>query len=814
MITNRSSFSGLYIARSGIVTAQGNLDVTGQNITNINTNGYTRQRLDIRSIGDSGYKSKYSNQGVKIGYGVEATGIQQLRDASLDARYRTENAEYGYEDVFVSGLNDLQGILDESINEGLQAQLSEVMTSFESLLSDASGAEYINVVKNNIQLVNKLFNEISGNVETIFRQNVEDLQMEVDNVNMILEKIANLNDLIRTDKLVGNSALELMDERNLLLDELSGIMDIRYQVDAEDYEAMSIYLMDSNGNKHILVDNEDFVEFELRPSADEIGRGTNISINIKNEEYTYTYAENGAILTQDKNEHYIETVPPTQSIYVFGDDMENGSLGAYLDLLNADGDPENRGIEYYMERLDTLANTFAKMINDINRGSLFDANGKLQITEDHLQEILSSDNQYLYTENGDVFDMDLLREAVFGTADIFPKYFMDENGVLLKDAAGEYISAKAGSIYLGTDGKYYTKKTPGYDLAFPKVNLADENIEAARVYNNGKDYISEKQYKALQNLDKDSYHQIMDEFKVSANLPAEYVRFQYGTSGKAHLLKDYNGDYVAVNDDGTLPTIYEITVSGQEEVEYCTADQLATYTAAKEAAGITFSAKELDSKKVIGARVYDDGNGNYLIDGEFSLLQDEFENYQSVPDEYYADANGNLITGYGGGYVKATDANGNLLTIFQDKDNPAAGVYFTQAERDAYLASRVTFAQSTTHSWVNAYSDGENIITADVYNGYSAIDKAKFTQLPNQYAVDNTGAFLQDVNGGYIRQNIIYNDDGTIDHYDTPVVFLGSDGYYYTEDVKDAYIADTTEFEQVPAASLAATKVYDGNGKL
>ena len=113
--------------------------------------------MDIRSIGDSGYKSKYSNQGVKIGYGVEATGIQQLRDASLDARYRTENAEYGYEDVFVSGLNDLQGILDESINEGLQAQLSEVMTSFESLLSDASGAEYSNVVKNNIQLVNNIF---------------------------------------------------------------------------------------------------------------------------------------------------------------------------------------------------------------------------------------------------------------------------------------------------------------------------------------------------------------------------------------------------------------------------------------------------------------------------------------------------------------------------------------------------------------------------------------------------------------------------------------------------------------------------------
>ena len=47
MITNRSSFSGLYIARSGIVTAQGNLDVTGQNITNINTNGYNIGRCNI-----------------------------------------------------------------------------------------------------------------------------------------------------------------------------------------------------------------------------------------------------------------------------------------------------------------------------------------------------------------------------------------------------------------------------------------------------------------------------------------------------------------------------------------------------------------------------------------------------------------------------------------------------------------------------------------------------------------------------------------------------------------------------------------------
>ncbi|MEG0108609.1 MAG: flagellar basal body protein, partial [Lachnospiraceae bacterium] len=88
----RSTFSGFTTARLAMRASQGSLDVVGQNIANLNTDGYTRQRLDVVSIHNS-------NSGpLAIGYGVEIKSISQVRDPFLDVQYRSQIAKVGYAD--------------------------------------------------------------------------------------------------------------------------------------------------------------------------------------------------------------------------------------------------------------------------------------------------------------------------------------------------------------------------------------------------------------------------------------------------------------------------------------------------------------------------------------------------------------------------------------------------------------------------------------------------------------------------------------------------------------------------------------------
>lgn len=102
-----STFGSFGVARLGIYAAQKGLDVTGNNITNINTPGYTRQRLDQVSL-ISSVSDKYFNQNMtRVGQGVLTTGVSQLRDPGLDLIYREAQADLGAYGGKLKGLGSL-----------------------------------------------------------------------------------------------------------------------------------------------------------------------------------------------------------------------------------------------------------------------------------------------------------------------------------------------------------------------------------------------------------------------------------------------------------------------------------------------------------------------------------------------------------------------------------------------------------------------------------------------------------------------------------------------------------------------------------
>ena len=107
------TFGSFTQARLAIYAAQTGLTVTGNNISNINTPGYTRQRLDQVSLYAAGSDRYYAEGDIRTGQGALVKSLSQIRSPYLDIRYRTEQAKVGYMDAYAEGLKEIATILDE-----------------------------------------------------------------------------------------------------------------------------------------------------------------------------------------------------------------------------------------------------------------------------------------------------------------------------------------------------------------------------------------------------------------------------------------------------------------------------------------------------------------------------------------------------------------------------------------------------------------------------------------------------------------------------------------------------------------------------
>lgn len=265
------TFGSFAQARLGIYASYAGLTVTGNNISNINTEGYTRQKLDQTSFYAGGSDRYYSQYDIRVGNGVLATGVSQLRDPYLDIRYRNEMADVGYMDAKMAGLEDVQRILDE-VGDGddafgiLGAQFNDIMDKLEKL-SDQTGQEQYDIgVRASAEALVNIFHSYSSQLETAYDNSVTSFEQNVRTVNEILTNIRDLNDSIKRADIHGDNALELRDQRNELIDELSSYMKINAVYTEEDLggglivEKLTIRLDDPNPDPTITTDESTLVD--------------------------------------------------------------------------------------------------------------------------------------------------------------------------------------------------------------------------------------------------------------------------------------------------------------------------------------------------------------------------------------------------------------------------------------------------------------------------------------------------------------------------------------------------------------------------
>lgn len=398
-----STFGSFGVARLGIYAAQKGLDVTGNNITNISTPGYTRQRLDQVSL-ISSVSDKYFNQNMtRVGQGVLTTGVSQLRDPGLDLIYREAQADLGACGGKLKGLGSLASILDE-VGKGDGEQDDGVILSqlndLRDLISKAvtNGIQgYDSLIRESASALCTYLNSTAKKLENLQGTYETYLDQDIQKVNDILKNIQNLNTSIRDADIRGDDALELRDSRNMLLDELSQYMDIDVKYTMEDLgagfmvEKLTVTL--GTGKQNTLIDGEYAAKIGRLPDDDNY--------------YIQLYALRDAD-GQKKNDKDKDVALEDNDLY--------GSLQARREMLTESGEyttqdtvnnvdknaAVKRGIPYYRHALDSLARELAAEMNTLNNvknekipgeGNLFSAGSDTNDTTDaNGQEIITAAN--------------------------------------------------------------------------------------------------------------------------------------------------------------------------------------------------------------------------------------------------------------------------------------------------------------------------------------------------------------------------------------------------------------------------------------
>jgi flagellar hook-associated protein 1 FlgK len=224
------TFTGLQTALSGLEASQAAIDTTGENISNANTPGYTEQvvntgeapGLDIGARDETGAP-------VQLGTGVDVTSISRVRDQFLDVQYRAQNSVTSAANTNSQELQNVQTAVGTSSSSGLQSDMSAFWTSWSNLATDPTSSAARQTVVNSGQTLASALNAVSSQMNTVMsqaQQQYSTLTGANGQVEQDATQIAALNTQIVQANASGQSPNALLDQRDNLLDSLSGLAQI------------------------------------------------------------------------------------------------------------------------------------------------------------------------------------------------------------------------------------------------------------------------------------------------------------------------------------------------------------------------------------------------------------------------------------------------------------------------------------------------------------------------------------------------------------------------------------------------------------
>lgn len=229
----KSTFMGLNTALRGVLAQQTALDVTGQNIANLSTEGYTRQRVELSATQAWSSASNMSQVSPgQLGTGVEALRIQRLRDAFIDSTVRQQFGSQTSAQTLVDQLGQVEAALQEPGAGGISALMDSFWSSMDAVAANPQSLAARQSFAQAAQALAGGFNRVGNELLTIEGQSDSRLNSTVGEINSITSRIAAINTEVHKATDRGQQPNDLLDERDRLLDSLSKIMNITTSTDA------------------------------------------------------------------------------------------------------------------------------------------------------------------------------------------------------------------------------------------------------------------------------------------------------------------------------------------------------------------------------------------------------------------------------------------------------------------------------------------------------------------------------------------------------------------------------------------------------
>lgn len=228
----RSSFFGLELGLSGLLAQQKAMDVTGHNIANAHTPGFSRQRLNLSTRPPLGMTSMTTGTGGHIGTGVEAGQAVRLRDQLLDHRYRAVQGKLAEWELRHNVLDQVQHIFGEPSELGIGAGFDRLWMALQEL---GSHPESIAARRAMIEAGAALSDAINQthSALTVARGSLDELlRAAVGEVNSVVSELAEVNTLVFKATAQGDNPNDLLDQRDRVLNRLSSLIGITVQTES------------------------------------------------------------------------------------------------------------------------------------------------------------------------------------------------------------------------------------------------------------------------------------------------------------------------------------------------------------------------------------------------------------------------------------------------------------------------------------------------------------------------------------------------------------------------------------------------------
>jgi flagellar hook-associated protein 1 len=349
-------FFGYFNASRGLMAAQNALSIINQNISNVNTAGYSRQRVDLVAMDAYTLPSLSQVAGGQIGQGPIVQQVTRIRDLFLDAQYRLANGKLGNNSAINSALQQIQGITKEPAPDGISATLQNFFNAAQAMSQNPEttatrssfvqqAIDTVTVFQQQAQQLADLRRNLVGDPLMPGSFTTSQLAINVNDVNNKLAAIANLSQNIVSIQASGAQPNDLRDQRDKLLDDLSKLVDI--QVTNHDTGQIDVSIAGQTMVRGVnLLDTLSVVE------------NTNAVAPLPDDIPAFVQTTNGAVILNDG------TAP----------DLSGGIIKGISDM--GGNDPALSTVRGMMGQLDTLLDTIVTGLNTLQAAGR-DKNGNL-----------------------------------------------------------------------------------------------------------------------------------------------------------------------------------------------------------------------------------------------------------------------------------------------------------------------------------------------------------------------------------------------------------------------------------------------------